>query len=206
MVDVDRLRPRHVPAIFARRRALPYARTMHRGKASLLRMAVVPVFACAGIIALVVVRGGGGDAATTPAPVTTGAFSKAVGAGGSQAAALRARACPAFGRSKRPPAGFPRDLPLPKGTVLTVAKRYQRPGSAPSLVVEGYAPLTLRAAVLFFIRELPAHGYTFGRGDSEPGEAESQLQNRRFRGAWKIVALPGCPRSVGLLVGVSLVR
>jgi hypothetical protein len=105
------------------------------------------------------------------------------------------------------PAGFPKSFPLPSGTVLTIVRNYRQPGLPPTLLIQGYAPLSFRAAVLFFVRELPRRGYTLGRGDSENREAEATIQGHGFRGAFKVGALSvPCPNLVAVLAVVSPLR
>lgn len=88
--------------------------------------------------------------------------------------------------------------------MVTVAQSYHSRGVPPIAVIQGYVPLSLRGAVLYFINQLPRNGYRMGRGDSEFGEAESQMQGRGYRGAWKVANLSvPCPNVVAVMVGVS---
>jgi hypothetical protein len=197
---------------------------MLQRKGLLLRLSVLPVLVGAGIAVVLVGRGGNGDAAapTVPQPTATkGAFARAVGATATGAPAAGApigapiaaasvasgQPCPKPAATARMPAGFPESFPLPAGTVLTIARSYRQPGLPRTLLIQGYAPISFRAAVLYFIRELPRHGYTIGRGDSENREAEASIQGHGVRGAFKVGALSvPCPNLVAVLAVVSPLR
>jgi hypothetical protein len=90
------------------------------------------------------------------------------------------------------PAGFP----LPPGTVVT---QEQQPFEG-QVVVRGFVPGELGAAADFFRGELPDAGYELGRGDAEPGEAESLFTGEGVRGGWRVNAIPNCAGAVRLLL------
>ncbi len=181
-------------------------RMMLRRRGLLLRLAYLPALVGAGLAVAILGHSSNGDAAATTAATPAGkrnTLARSVGAGGS--ARLAAQTCPTpdSAVSKLLPVGFPKNFPLPRGTVVTVSHEYHAKGSPKTFVVYGYAPISLRDATLFFIREMPRNGYVLGRGDSEPTEAEAPFQGRGMRGAWKAAVRISCPNLVQLLVGVS---
>lgn len=184
---------------------------MFRRRGLPLRLLVIPVLVGAGVAFAVLGRGGKSDAASAPPaassqPAPSGAFSKAVPgpAASKTSSKLASNACPTPAGGKPVPDDFPKGVPIPPGTVITASRRYQARGFPKTLVIYGYAPMNLRAATLFFIRELPRRGYSIGRGDSEVGEAEAPFQGNGVRGAWKLaVGTVPCPNLIELLIGVS---
>jgi hypothetical protein len=74
------------------------------------------------------------------------------------------------------PAWYPKDLPLPAGSFATSMKA----GSP----VPGYdqtvftVPVTLQNFIKYALSAWPAHGWSLGTGDSEPGEAEDTFAKR----------------------------
>lgn len=160
----------------------------------MVQTAVLVGLVTLGIVLALVFRSGHGVPAAAPA--ATGAASPAVlklGTG-----------CPRLGRSKPPPAGFPKDFPLPRGTVLTKTMHSREGRGLPTVAyVQGTVPLSLTDAAVVLTRELPRKGYGLTFGDSEPPyEAESRFIGNGRTGAWKLWALPGCERAVAILVGV----
>jgi hypothetical protein len=86
--------------------------------------------------------------------------------------------------------------------VFTQFQRPTSPGSRSLLYLIGHAPLSLRGAAMFFIRELPLRGYYITASESEAVEAEASFAGP-FRGALKVVAIPRCSNRVWMLVGVT---
>jgi hypothetical protein len=53
-------------------------------------------------------------------------------------------------------------------------------------------PTPLRSSVLFVVRELPRAGFTLGRGDAEPSEADAPFARGTERGLLRLVATQQC--------------
>jgi hypothetical protein len=87
------------------------------------------------------------------------------------------------------PAEFPKEVPLPPGTVLTDAQKIG-PGQ---FHVRGVVAGELDAAADFFETQLPERGFRLGRGDAEAHEQESPFTGHGYRGRWRVVRNPtGC--------------
>jgi hypothetical protein len=97
------------------------------------------------------------------------------------------------------PAGFPRSLPLPEGTVLT---RHHRTSDG-FIVVEGLEPLELHDAALFLLREIPKAGYRLARGETEGDEAETEFFGRGVSGHIRLHALPACEAATKLAIAIA---
>jgi hypothetical protein len=61
-------------------------------------------------------------------------------------------------------------------------------------------PAELKAAAAFFLRELPAAGFTLGMGDGELDEAESTFSGNGYQGHFKVHSIQDCPGAVTLSV------
>ena len=86
------------------------------------------------------------------------------------------------------PAPVPSDLPRPPSSRrVTVAHP-----SKQVTVVRFTSSLALRDAVLFMLKELPAKGFTIGRGDDEPTEADVPFGRNGFFGQLRMVAVTPC--------------
>jgi hypothetical protein len=122
-------------------------------------------------------------------------------------------AAPARGRTvvcgrvtaSRPlPARFPSTLPLPAGTAITKVSSSHQKGFPPVVTIQGFAPMSMSDAAIFFLRHLPSSGYQLLRSESEPGlEAEGRFLGNGTSGAYRVRSAP-CGRGVALLVGVVL--
>jgi len=111
--------------------------------------------------------GGGGDAERTAGPLPP---------------------CAAVKKEIPRPALLPDDFPLPPGARLTASKTpFEGQG-----VIEGAVPGSIDDAAAFFDDELEDAGYAAGRGDSEPGEAESLFTGKELRGGWRVNEIPNC--------------
>jgi hypothetical protein len=98
--------------------------------------------------------------------------------------------CARESRRAEPPAGLPRELPLPPDLVLTDAQRLA-PGQ---FHLRGVVRGELDGVAGFFQRELPESGFALGVGDAEAHEQESPFTGRGYRGSWRVVKHPGdCP-------------
>jgi hypothetical protein len=115
------------------------------------------------------------------------------------AAAQGLPSCNARATGTALPETFPRDFPLPRGTVVTEAQRLPAEGAS----VRGVVPMGLKQAAAFFTRRVPAVGFIAGEADSEPWEAESEFSGKGIEGKWKVNELPGCLEKSALLVVVA---
>lgn len=92
----------------------------------------------------------------------------------------------------RPPRGndlpwIPPDLPLPPGT-YPVSEIPRPPSGAAANYSRGTlaAKGTLTEFVQFVLREWPKHGWSLGRGEAEPGEAEDAFYKGDYTGAFRV--------------------
>jgi hypothetical protein len=93
-------------------------------------------------------------------------------------------------RRAEPPAGLPKELPLPPGLVLTDAQRLT-PGQ---FHLRGVVRGDLDGVAGFFREQLPERGFRLGRGDAEAHEQESPFTGHGYRGSWRVVKNPeDCP-------------
>jgi hypothetical protein len=151
-----------------------------------------------GVLAAVLARGG--DTAA-PTVATTGAM-RTVATG--TVAVSFSGGCPRARSSLARPSDFPRNFPLPDGTVLTSVQRPERRSASRTLYLVGFAPLRLEAAVRFF-RDVPArHGFRSTWREVDPSDAETHFVGRGISGATKVAALMHCDTATWLLVGVTL--
>lgn len=96
---------------------------------------------------------------------------------------------PPIAKPLDPPANFPR-VPFPAGTKFYKAGTLNNDPNYMEVV--GYAPLQIDDAVRFVIDELPKAGFDLGRGDSEPGEAESIFVSSAWRGGLRLSTVMDC--------------
>ena len=96
------------------------------------------------------------------------------------------------------PEAVPENL-LPPGTAIT--SRMNLPKD--QTLVTGVIPLDFRAAVSFYVVNLPRRGYQLGAGDAEMSEAESMFLGSKVRGKWKVNGILNCPSAVTLTLLVS---
>jgi hypothetical protein len=149
------------------------------------------VFAAAVVLSTLAAAGCGGGAkhaAGTTAPTAS-----------TPSANSALPACAHHGAAVARPAGLPRSLPLPKGTVLTGHRRT----SSGFLVVEGLEPLSLGDAARFLLHEIPKAGYRVARGESEGDEAETDFFGRGVSGHIKLRALEHCEGATRLLISIA---
>jgi hypothetical protein len=83
------------------------------------------------------------------------------------------------------PSWLPRDLPLPKGTYESQNLPNNGGYSQGIFVVPG----DLSTIARFVLAEWPNSGWVLGRGDSEPGEVESQFSRGPEVGAFRARAV-----------------
>lgn len=127
------------------------------------------------------------------ASACNGSSTTSAGASPSPAAPLAptptAVACPA--RAGAPyawPAAMPKDLPKPPGS------RFVSTTTSPDkvTVVRLTSSLSLQQSVLFVLNEVNKAGYTLGRGDAEPAEADAPFGRGNVRGVYKMVSRDVC--------------
>lgn len=127
--------------------------------------------------------------------------SSAVGAAGpavTTAPTPTASACPAVTRPAFAwPAGVPADLPQPPAATLT-GTSVTKDGLT---LVRFTTATSLRDGVLFVVREVQKAGFTLGRGDAEPAEADAPFGRGEVRGIYKMIVRGGC--STEWLVAVT---
>jgi hypothetical protein len=98
-------------------------------------------------------------------------------------------ACPkASGGGFRWPSDMPSDLPQPPGAVFGSVKR-----TADGLTIVRFStPTSLRDSVIFVVRTVQAAGFTLGRGDAEPAEADAPFGRGEVRGVYKMLLRDAC--------------
>lgn len=86
------------------------------------------------------------------------------------------------------PKEMPSDLPQPPGAVLGDVRR--TPDGL--TVVRFTTPTSLRESVVFVVRSVQAAGFTLGRGDAEPAEADAPFGRDDVRGVYKMLMRDTC--------------
>lgn len=168
------------------------AKTPRPGPARLLRG--VPVL-LVGLVALTGCAGSGspGAAATLSAgPLVTDA---PVVAPSPTAAACTGLSAPT---TLRWPDGVPPNVPVPATAVLD--KVVDQPDGLKLVLFGTTRPL--RDGLLEVVRALPAAGYTLGRGDAEPLEADVPFSNGVVRGTMRMLAKSEC--TTGWLLAIAV--
>jgi len=94
------------------------------------------------------------------------------------------------------PSEFPRDLPQPPAATF---KQVLRQGGVTS--VRFSTATSLRESLLFTVRAVPKAGFTVGRGDAEPAEADVPFGRGDIRGIYKMIILDRC--STDWLVAIA---
>jgi hypothetical protein len=86
------------------------------------------------------------------------------------------------------PKAVPKDLPQPASAV------FQGTTKTPEglTIVRFTTPLSLQDAVLFVVREVQKAGFTLGRGDAEPAEADAPFGRGDLRGVYKMLSVQAC--------------
>lgn len=86
------------------------------------------------------------------------------------------------------PKDMPSDLPQPPGAVFDSVRRTQD-----GLTVVRFSTKTsLRDSVIFVVRSVQAAGFTLGRGDAEPAEADAPFGRADVRGVYKMLLRDTC--------------
>ena len=96
------------------------------------------------------------------------------------------------------PSEFPKNFPLPPGTVITASRRADA-----AVVLEGFIPMELPKATRFFLQNLTAAGFRLGRGEAERGEAEDGFTGNGLVGFFKVRSIEGCPGTLQFTIQVS---
>lgn len=137
-----------------------------------MRRAVLPTAAAAALLLLTACGGGSKSVAQTPTTPATAAM----------AAPSPPPACPPAGPAAYAwPAPVPADLPRLPGGTLGVTKRTPNGLTIVRFSTKG----SLRDSVLFIVRALPKAGFTLGRGDLEPSEADAPFSKGDLRGVFR---------------------
>jgi len=86
------------------------------------------------------------------------------------------------------PAAMPKDLPKPPGSTFvsttTSADRVT--------IVRLHSTTSLQQSVLFVLNEVNKAGFTLGRGDAEPSEADAPFGRGDIRGIYKMLGRDAC--------------
>lgn len=86
------------------------------------------------------------------------------------------------------PKEVPADLPQPPGAVLEKVTRTED-----GLTIVRFRTLaSLQESVLFVVREVQKAGFTLGRGDAEPAEADAPFGRGDLRGVYKMLNTAPC--------------
>ena len=86
------------------------------------------------------------------------------------------------------PSAVPKDLPQPSAAV------FQGTTKTPEglTIVRFTTAWSLQDSVLFVVREVQKAGFTLGRGDAEPAEADAPFGRGDLRGVYKMLGLQQC--------------
>ncbi len=97
-------------------------------------------------------------------------------------------ACPkAKGGGFAWPKDMPSDLPQPPHAQLVNVSR------ANGLTIARFStPSSLQESVIFVVRSVQQAGYTLGRGDAEPAEADAPFGKDDLRGVYKMLVRESC--------------
>jgi hypothetical protein len=120
-----------------------------------VRAAAIAAILAAGVGAAILFGGSGGDpkASTSASPTASGG---------------PIPGCMPLPERASNPRWLPRTLPLPRGSYTAKATLARAPFNQAVFAVKG----NLHDFVTFVLAQWPAKGWTLGRGDAEPGEAE----------------------------------
>ncbi|GAC1445587.1 MAG: hypothetical protein NVSMB55_27440 [Mycobacteriales bacterium] len=142
----------------------------------------------AGIPALLVLLVGCGGGSAAGSAAGAGA-TPATGGTAAVAVPVPTPTCPPPAQTRYVwPAAVPADLPRLPAATLTSSR--QLPSGL--IVVQFTTATSLRAGVIFLVRALPAAGYTLGRGDAEPAEADAPFAKLGLRGVLRGSVVTGC--------------
>jgi len=86
------------------------------------------------------------------------------------------------------PAGIPTELPTLPGATIESTKK-----TADGLQIVQFSTATsLRDGVIFIVRKVPPAGFTLGRGDAEPTEADAPFTRGELQGTFRGAATGVC--------------
>ncbi|GAC1445219.1 MAG: hypothetical protein NVSMB55_25070 [Mycobacteriales bacterium] len=95
---------------------------------------------------------------------------------------------PSHVKPSRWPAGIPAELPTLPGTTIRSNKK-----TADGLQIVQFSTATsLRDGVIFIVRKVPSAGFTLGRGDAEPTEADAPFARGELQGTFRGAATGVC--------------
>ena len=99
--------------------------------------------------------------------------------------------CPGDGKPSKVvwPQSFPQNLPKPPDATAAVPVKSDLKGLQ---IVRFSTRTSLRAGVLFIIKTVPKAGFTLGRGDAEPSEADAPWVYGDLRGTYRMAARTDC--------------
>ena len=86
------------------------------------------------------------------------------------------------------PKEIPKDLPQPPAATFEGTTRTPEGLT----IVRFSTALSLQDSVLFVVREVQKAGFTLGRGDAEPAEADAPFGRGDLRGVYKMLAHADC--------------
>lgn len=87
------------------------------------------------------------------------------------------------------PADFPQNLPKPPSATAAVPVASQLNGLK---IISFSTATSIREGVLFIVKAVPKAGFTLGRGDAEPFEADAPWQYGNLRGTYRMSARDEC--------------
>lgn len=128
-------------------------------------IAIAAVLALGGMIGFLTTRGGDGPANNL----------------GSTAAPTARTGCIARESPGETPSWYPADLTMPPGSYAVREERGERGIRRAVFASKG----DLRAFVVHALREWPKRGWTLGKGESEPGEAEDNFLKGNTYGVFR---------------------
>lgn len=93
---------------------------------------------------------------------------------------------------KKPAFAWPAEVPsdLPQPPAATLDKTTHTPEGL--TIVRFSTAHSLQESVLFVVREVQKAGFTLGRGDAEPAEADAPFGRGNLRGVYKMLARSDC--------------
>ena len=87
------------------------------------------------------------------------------------------------------PASFPKNFPLPPGTIVYSADDR---GPSTGVVITGVTSTPFKDVLKALQHKLPAAGFTPDEGETEPHDAESNWTAKGYDGRWAIREIPQC--------------
>jgi hypothetical protein len=112
-----------------------------------------------------------------------------------------AAACPTVTKAKFTwPVEVPADLPQPPAATLGETSK-TKDGMT---IVKFSTASSLQQSVLFVVKEVQKAGFTIGRGDAEPAEADAPFGRGDLRGIYKMLVRDAC--TTDWLVAVTRTR